>query len=252
MPTALFVSPHLDDVAFSCGGLAALLVGEGWHTVLATVFTRSVVPATGFALACQLDKGLPSEVDYMALRRNEDLAAAAHLAATALHWLDLPEAPHRGYGSPAALFGAVQADDGAETLVIGGLSALAQAVAPDLVLAPQGLGNHVDHQVVVAAVQAVFPAGVIAYYRDTPYAIRQPTADPLACVPRGASSLVNIASALPAKVAASAAYASQIGFQFGGPHPLATALRDFALLEGGGMPAERFLGAQLPLAATGR
>ena len=251
MPTALFISPHLDDVAFSCGGLAALLAGQGWHTILATVFTRSVVPATGFALACQLDKGLPPGADYMALRRQEDLGAAAHLAVAALHWLDLPEAPHRGYETAAALFGAVHAGDDPAP-VIAGLSALAQATQPDLVLAPQGLGNHVDHQIVIAAVQAIFPAGQIAYYRDTPYAIRQPLAVPLACVPQGPSCLVRIASVLDAKIAASAAYASQIVFQFGGADALTAALRGFALQEGAGAPAERFLGAPLPLTAAGR
>ncbi|WP_207955961.1 PIG-L deacetylase family protein [Rubrobacter marinus] len=80
-PTALFVSPHLDDVAFSCGGALALLAREGWRTVLATVFTRSVPDPTGFALACQTDKGLPPEVDYMALRREEDREAARRLGA---------------------------------------------------------------------------------------------------------------------------------------------------------------------------
>ncbi len=243
MPTALFVSPHLDDVAFSCGGLAALLADRGWHTVLATVFTRSVVPATGFALACQLDKGLPAEADYMALRRDEDLRAAAHLAVGAVHWLDLPEAPHRGYGSAPALFGAVQANDGIATQLGHGLSTLAACAPPDLVLAPQGLGNHVDHQQVIRAVQAVFPADRIAYYRDTPYAIRDPAAAPLACVPAGMPSRVDIGAALDRKVAASAAYATQIGFQFGGAEPLSAALRSFALREGGGIPAECFLGA---------
>ena len=86
---------------FSCGGLLAQLGDRGWRTVLATAFTATVLPATGFALACQLDKGLGPEVDYMALRRDEDRAAAAILGVSDLRWLDLPEAPHRGYGSRA-------------------------------------------------------------------------------------------------------------------------------------------------------
>ena len=250
MPVALFVSPHLDDVAFSCGGLAALLADHGWQTVLATVFTRSVVPATGFALACQLDKGLPPEADYMALRRGEDLRAAAILSFTAMHWLDLPEAPHRGYDAAPVLFGSVQAGDNVTGSVMSGLSALAGVMPPDLVLAPQGLGNHVDHQVVVHAVQALFAADRIAFYRDTPYAIRQPHARPLAAVAGGAPDLVPISAALDRKIAASAAYTSQIGFQFGGEAALATALRDFAHQEGGGTAAERFLGAGLPASMT--
>src|SRR5438309_440747 len=39
---------------------------------MVTAFTATVLPATGFALACQLDKGLSPEVDYMALRRDEE------------------------------------------------------------------------------------------------------------------------------------------------------------------------------------
>ena len=245
--TALFVSPHLDDVAFSCGGLAALLADAGWQTVLATVFTRSVVPATGFALACQLDKGLPEEVDYMALRRAEDRVAADDLGFASVDWLDLPEAPHRGYNAPPELFGPVHADDAVQKEVEAALRALARRWAPALVLAPQGLGNHVDHQHVAAAVLRVFGAEKAAFYRDTPYAIRQPDAAPLACIPTGPSRHVDIGGALERKLRAATAYASQIGYQFGGAGACAAALSAFALAEGGGVAAERFLGAALPV-----
>ncbi len=77
MPTALALSPHLDDAVFSAGGLLASLAAQGWRVVMATTFTQSVPDPKGFALACQLDKGLGPEVDYMALRRDEDRAAAA-------------------------------------------------------------------------------------------------------------------------------------------------------------------------------
>jgi LmbE family N-acetylglucosaminyl deacetylase len=243
MPAALFVSPHLDDVAFSCGGLAALLADRGWHTVLATAFTRSVVPATGFALACQLDKGLPPEVDYMALRRAEDAQAAAILGFTATHWLDLLEAPHRGYDSAPALFGDIHPADDVSIPLAAALGKLTAALDPALVLAPQGLGNHVDHQQVIAAVLRVAPPGRIAFYRDTPYAIRQPEAAPCRAVPAGPVATIPIAAALDRKIAAAQAYRTQIGFQFGGAAPLAEAMRAFALAEGRGTPAERFLAA---------
>ncbi|RZK75717.1 MAG: PIG-L family deacetylase, partial [Methylobacterium sp.] len=79
MPIALALSPHLDDAAFSCGGLLASLAREGWHVVMATLPVNSVADPTGFALACQLDKGLSAAIDYMALRRAEDIQAAAAL-----------------------------------------------------------------------------------------------------------------------------------------------------------------------------
>ncbi len=253
MPTALFLSPHLDDVAFSCGGLLAQLGDAGWRTVMATAFTATVLPATGFALACQLDKGLGPDVDYMALRREEDRAAAAILGVSDLRWLDLPEAPHRGYGSAAQLFGAISGDDEVWRPLAAELSALADELRPDLVLAPQGLGNHVDHRQMIHAVLHVAPRH-LAFYRDTPYAIRNPGAISYVRGSEMQGCTIGIAAGLERKIAASCAYASQIGFQFGGPDPLAAALRQFAVSEGQGRPAERFLavsGAALDLLSDG-
>lgn len=242
MPTALFLSPHLDDVAFSCGGLAALLHDRGWVTIMVTVFTRSIHPATGFALACQLDKGLGPEVDYMALRRAED-AEAARILGLEARSLDFPEAPHRGYESAPALFGPVLESDRMVQDLIPAFSVLRDALQPALVLAPQGLGDHVDHQIVIQVVQAVFSPLTLAFYRDTPYAIRNPSAL-VRVVTAGILPVdVEIGAAMDRKVAASSAYGSQVGFQFGGVAPLGDALRAFAEREGGGRAAERFLAA---------
>ncbi len=243
--TALFISPHLDDVAFSCGGLAALLSDAGWHTVLATVFTRSVLPAVGFALACQLDKGLAANVDYMALRRQEDLQAAASLGFTALHWLDFPEAPHRGYNTAPALFGTVHQNDSVTDALAAAFGIIDAAKQPSLVVSPQGLGAHVDHQVVLRACMQVFTPDRLAFYRDTPYAIRNPDARPMAGVPADAETVIPIAGVLERKISASAAYASQIGFQFGGEAALAQAIRAFALQEDAGVAGERFTGCTI-------
>ena len=245
MPTALFLSPHLDDAVFSCGGLLALLADQGWRTVLATAFTRSVVPATGFALACQLDKGLPPDVDYMALRREEDRAAAGLLGVTELRWLDLLEAPHRGYDSAAALFGAIHPSDKVAGLLGTAFAALARDWDADIVLAPQGLGHHVDHQQVIHAARRCFPPARLAFYRDTPYAIRQPGAQPLEAVPRDPCVSIPIQTTLGRKLAAAQAYASQIGFQFGSADAVSASLASFARCEGGGTPAENFIGAAL-------
>jgi LmbE family N-acetylglucosaminyl deacetylase len=242
MPLALFLSPHLDDVVFSCGGLAATLATAGWDTVLATAFTRSVVPATGFALACQLDKGLSPDVDYMALRRAEDQVAAGLLGFGTVRYLNLLEAPHRGYDASAALFGDIHTSDTVFLDLAAQFMSLAAEFQPDLVLAPQGLGNHVDHQQVILAVGRSLPADRVAFYRDTPYAIRAPDAVALTMVPPGVTSVIPIGDVLDRKIAAAQAYASQIGFQFGGAAPLARALTDFALSEGSGQAAERFCG----------
>ncbi len=240
MPTALFLSPHLDDAAFSCGGLMAQLADAGWRSVMATAFTATVLPVTGFALACQLDKGLGPEIDYMALRRNEDRTAAAILGVTDLRWLELPEAPHRGYPAAAELFGAIRSDDEIWRPLAAEIAALVDEMRPDLVLAPQGLGNHVDHRQMIRAVLQVAPQH-LAFYRDTPYAIRNPNAVLNVEASGMHECALGITDGLQRKIAASCTYGSQIGFQFGGPAPLAAALREFAVREGQGRPAERFL-----------
>ena len=227
--TALFLSPHLDDVVFSCGGLAGVLHDRGWRTVLATAFTATVTPVTGFALACQLDKGLPAEADYMALRRAEDHAAAAVLGFTEVRHLGLLEAPHRGYGSAPALFAGVRHEDSVVPALAAHLAALQREFAPDIVLAPQGLGSHVDHLQMVRAVATAVDAP-LAWYRDTPYAMRHHDAAP-PHLAQLAEVRFPIGTALDRKLQAACAYVSQVGFQFGGPEQTRTALRDFASAE---------------------
>lgn len=247
MPTALALSPHLDDAAFSCGGLLALLADAGWTVCMATAFTATVLPAAGFALACQLDKGLSPEVDYMALRRAEDRDAAAILGVSDLRHLDLPEAPHRGYDSAPALFGAQREGDEAWRPLAKLVAALAAELRPALILAPQGLGGHVDHCQLIRAVLEALPSAPVAWYRDTPYAIRNPAAAPDPAVPRLQESCVLLGPALDRKIAAACAYRSQVGFQFGGADAAHAALQRFALVEGNGTAAERLSGALPPL-----
>jgi LmbE family N-acetylglucosaminyl deacetylase len=239
--TALVLSPHLDDAAFSCGGLMALLADAGWRVCMATAFTRSVHPAEDFALACQLDKGLAPDVDYMALRREEDRAAAGILGVADLRWLDLPEAPHRGYGSAPALFGQLLDGDDIWRDLAAIISNLVNTMLPTLVLAPQGLGNHVDHRQMIRAVMLAAADAPLAFYRDSPYAMRNSDAQPCVAADGMVAGLVDIAAGLDRKVAASCAYGSQIGFQFGGREATGQALRAFAGQEGEGRPAERYL-----------
>lgn len=208
-----------------------MLVREGWEVTVLTVFTRSVPNPTGFALACQLDKGLPPEADYMAIRRAEDVEACARLGARPL-WLDFPEAPHRGYESAPALFGPARPEDE----IIGPLArALARAFdpTPGLILAPQAVGGHVDHVQLVHALRDVAPPGVpILWWTDFPYAARahthpaRPFARELERLPER-----EITGDAAVRLHACAAYATQLGFQFGGEDGLRHALDDAGAVE---------------------
>lgn len=168
MPVALALSPHLDDAAFSCGGTLATLAEAGWKVVMATIFTATVADPKGFALACQTDKGLAPEIDYMALRRDEDRRAAEALGiAPPLH-LPFREAPHRGYGAAPELFADPRRDDDIVDALGAAVSRLVGDVSPDLVLAPQAVGGHVDHVQLVRAISQVRWTVPILWWRDFP------------------------------------------------------------------------------------
>lgn len=224
----LVLSPHLDDAAFSCAGTLYALA-ESPVTVI-TCFTRSVPQPTGFALACQRDKQLPDDVDYMDLRRREDASAMRELGLTH-RWWDLPEAPHRGYLSAPDLFAGIHLDDltTADTL-FKRLRETVITLAPNLLLYPRGAGNHADHLLVIAAAERLRAAGselrFVQYY-DQPYANRHPeehtdldgaaqaTPADLLTVEPGLYRVPLDDEARAAKRDACLAYRTQVPFQFG-------------------------------------
>lgn len=209
MTRVVAVSPHLDDALFSAGATLATLAADGAHVEVVTVFTATMPRPRGFALACQTEKGIPAQVDYMALRRREDVRACEAIGAFAVH-LGLPEAPHRGYDSAAALFAGAREDDAIAETVAAALDPLLHDA--DLVLTCQGVGAHVDHLQVLRALGG----RPDARWRDLPYGLRAGADAP----PPDHVALQADPVALSAKLTGCAAYASQLGFQFGGERPM--------------------------------
>ena len=227
MSRLLAISPHLDDAVFSAGGTLAGHAVRGDEATILTCFAGNVDRPEGFALACQLDKGLGPEVDYMALRRAEDIAACAAIGARALHW-DYLEAPHRGYHSARALFEARLPQDDVHEQLARDLHELLDNLRPDIVYAPYGIGSHVDH---LAVRQAVEMAGCQpVWWEDYPYALREK--QPPAAIRRRSLDAAQTARKLEAVMA----YDSQLAFQFGSREKAAEALRGWNV-EGFANPA---------------
>ncbi len=95
-------------------------------------------------------------------------------------------------------------------------AALAELGAFDLVLAPTGLGGHVDHVQVLRALDGL-DLGPVARWHDVPYALRLPEPPP-------GDEVEAAPVALARKLDACAAYRSQLGFQFGGEARMREAL----------------------------
>lgn len=142
--TLLFVSPHLDDAVLSCGGAIHAAARSGARVVVATVF---------------------SECAGGARRRAEDLAAVNALGAEAVH-LGLTDAPER-LGLERTHRALVEEAVVAEADVTRVRDALVRCMPYSRIWIPLGVGDHVDHRVVHAALE---DASNAVLYEDRPYA----------------------------------------------------------------------------------
>lgn len=135
----LCLSPHLDDGILSC----ASLLSEVARPVIATFYT------SGDRL-------------YFA-RRAEDREACRRLEAECRH-MGLPDDRFRSFVEIVG--GPTPSTERAQAV----LARLLEELEPELVLAPMGVGHHVDHRVVRDAAAALVPPERLLYYEDRPYA----------------------------------------------------------------------------------
>lgn len=248
--TCLFISPHFDDVALSCGGTLAHVTSNGARALMITVFTTGAQEGQPLSLlARQLHKMWGSAGDPYAQRRIEDSAAAEIVGAQTL-WLGFSDAAYRQQDllHPDELRNGryePRKDPAFEAV----RQALADCVSqhPDAtVFTPLGLGHHRDHLLVFEAIEDIKKAAPhpmrVLYYEDYPYAA---TAD----IPARLRELrwptqhmtVNIEDTIDQRVSMIKAYASQLNMLFTGPEDVAAEVRAYANRVGtNGKPRERF------------
>lgn len=238
---AIFLSPHLDDVALSCGGRVYELAQSGARVLIATVTAGT--PARAPSSFAQFQHTQWSLVeDAVAARRQEDKAACGILGAEWLHWDELdciyrhdPVTGDPFYQSDADLFGAVASADA--PLIARLADRIAALPAHDILFAPLGLGNHVDHQLTRAAAERAHIAdgARLLYYEDYPYA--QQTArfgtGKTARAQLTAHLFPLSVAAVTARIAAIVAYTSQLAMLFGSAETVAAQIEAFVSATGG-------------------
>ena len=179
------VSPHLDDAVLSCGALLEHLARRCPVTVV-TVFTAASPRPWPLPAGRQMRAiGEPDAERFYRQRQEEDSAVLADMGVGRVH-LGFPDALFRRVGPgpgrlpgrprrPAyptfrfdAARGRIAAADARLTdevaVAIGAMVGDADA---RLVLAPLGVGRHVDHLITRAATRDLAPRAV--YYSDFPY-----------------------------------------------------------------------------------
>lgn len=240
-----FLSPHLDDVALSCGGLVKRLVNQGQQVVIITVCTadwpadRPLTPA----IKKEHDQWQLGDWPYQA-RRLEDAAATHLLGATALH-LDLPDAIYRFDDQDQPLYikdfigvPPNPADWKRHAIALAGR--LGEIIREDTapIYCPLAIGRHVDHSIVRHVTEVLFAKPRIIYYEDYPYA-DQPAAkvtETKSLTNPHSTQIALTVGELKARIEAIACYESQVKVMFRDSVAMAERVRAYV----GDPPSEQY------------
>lgn len=171
--TCIYLSPHLDDAALSCGGLIWQQTQAGEKVQIWTVCAGDPPPGEFSPFARSLHARWDAGARAVALRRKEDEIACQRLGASWLH-MHVPDCIYRRtngeflYASEEALFGELHS---AEQPLVEDLAAWFSMHLPAnaSIICPLALGNHIDHQLVRRATEASQHA--LSYYPDFPYVL---------------------------------------------------------------------------------
>ena len=170
----IFLSPHLDDAAFSCGGLITTLVHSGNRVEIWTICAGDPPDAPLSPFASALHQRWGYAHNPVAERREEDRRACALLGAHVRHF-DIPDCVYRRNstdGNPLIeknedLF---QPLPETELPLVDHIRNELARLAPvgARLVSPLALGGHMDHQLVRRAAEAL--QRPLYYYADYPYA----------------------------------------------------------------------------------
>lgn len=247
-PLAIFLSPHFDDIALSCGGTAARLSRMGARCAGLVVCAAPEPQGSGLSeyASWQHERwqsaGGKGGVSINEVRREEERAAMRLLGLQPV-WLDVPDAPYRRsaageslYTSDEDLFGGVSREE--RRTLVPRIADEIRRVAREQggergrvrVFAPLGVGHHVDHQLVFWAARRLGPRFGVLYYEDYPYASRPGELDRrlqelnMPARPR----ITPISELIGLKIAAITRYKSQLDVLFGSSEAMPGAVRDYA------------------------
>lgn len=230
---AVYLAPHLDDAVLSCAGAIRQQQNNAARILVITICTAAPAAsgpfselAQAFHRAWQLD---PAQV--VAARLREDALALEMLGADWL-WAGMLDAIYRlpqAYHSRETLFATPAPNDPLLPALRSFIAALHDRLPHATFYAPLGVGSHVDHLITCSAAQDCI-GGAIRFYEDFPYVARLGALEQRlnSIGQRLGSTTVAIAAELNTKIAAIAAYASQLDELFGSKAAMAEAVSVYA------------------------
>ena len=234
----IYLSPHFDDVALSCGGLVWEQVQAGQQVEIWTIAAGAPVDSLALSgFAQQLHERWKTGLEAVAIRRSEDEAAGQRLGATLRYW-DLPDCIYRHLPDGSWLVNGEddlwQALHPQEEAVVERLCRwLAEGLRRgDALVSPLTLGNHVDHNLVRAAAERLNRP--LWYYADYPYVVKSQSTENGKLGPDWQTVCQGVSrDGLRAWQEAVACHVSQLSTFWGGLDEMQTALENYWLSGGG-------------------
>ncbi len=236
----IYLSPHADDVALSCGGLVWEQASAGEKVTVWTICAGDPPDPPFSPFAEMLHRRWQTGPDAVQHRRQEDCQSCARMGAS-VEQFSLPDCIYRQdaektfflYAAEEAILGPIHP---AEAPLVETLRAeIERRIPPQASLVcPMSLGGHVDHRLTFAAASRY--SGNLWFYADFPYILRarEQLAEKEAAGWR--KTVFSVSSAgLSAWQDAVAAHASQISTFWPDLDAMGLALRQYCN-EAGGIP----------------
>jgi LmbE family N-acetylglucosaminyl deacetylase len=173
----IFLSPHFDDAALSCGGIIWEEVHRGSQVSIWTVCSAAPKNGQLSAFAEQLHTRWGTGPQAIEQRRQEDMASCSRLGATYRH-LGLYDCIYRTSPKGEFLYPSEESLNGSlHPLDQRWIEILHERLKQDIpsrarLVCPLTFGNHVDHQLTRAAAEKLNIR--LWYYADYPYVQRRP------------------------------------------------------------------------------
>ncbi len=229
----VYLSPHLDDVALSVGGLLWEQAQRGDAVQVWTICAGDPPPGPFSPFAEGLHARWGTGRSAVAVRREEDIASCERMGAAYRHF-SVPDCIYRRdeegdwyYLQVMDIFGKLH--PGEEALVTHLTQILARQLPPDArLVVPLALGGHVDHRLVRTAAERLSMER--RYYADYPYVLWQTDFSPDPLVPE---VFPLSREAVQAWEEAVAAHRSQISTFWDNLDEMSAAIRAYAAQTGG-------------------
>ncbi len=226
----IYFSPHFDDAVLSCGGLIHAQAQQGLTVEIWTLFGGEppAGPLSDFARQIHAMWGTGDGPQTVALRKEEDLSAAAQLGAEVVHF-DFLDCIYRRAPDGTPLYSQSvfvpphPLDSDLPAVMAAALDS--ELLAEDILVGPLALGGHVDHLLARAAVERL--GRPLLYYADIPYLINYPATLAPAVAALDEECFPLTEADLRAWQAGAAAYASQIDSLLRVEASLEQVLRDY-------------------------